>query len=223
MGSDSITAVSLINPFENVFSRPQLEGAYAKEGSPSQRTDAASATTYHNQNPSVLKKLTQSEKRNVQRLKQRDAEVRSRERAHIVSGGPYVRGGTNFQYQQGLDGRNYAVGGEVTIDVSTVPNNPDATVRKMKVVRRAALAPADPSPQGRSVAARATQIEAQAREEKRQLEQGELSQSGGSGSNLGKSGEAFTLKQNAVTSYSQKQPRQRKGSGAPDGIKCAIY
>ena len=59
----------------------------------------------------------------------------------------------------------YAVGGEVTIDTSPVKGDPQATVAKMEVVIRAALAPADPSGQDRSVAAQATQEEAQARQE----------------------------------------------------------
>ena len=141
MVSDSITAVSLINSYENVFSRSQFHGVSAQEGAPSRQISATSSTTSQARNQSGPNDLTESEKREVQRLKQRDAEVRNHERAHITSGGPYVRGGANFQYQRGPDGRNYAVGGEVTIDVSSVPNNPDATVRKMQVVRRAALAP----------------------------------------------------------------------------------
>lgn len=123
--------------------------------------------------------LSEAEKRQVQKLKQRDAEVKNHERAHIAAGGPYVSGGANFQYQRGPDGRNYAVGGEVRIDVAP-ENSPEGTIRKMQVVRRAALAPADPSPQDRSVAARATQVEARARLEKsRQQDAGGAGQPAG--------------------------------------------
>lgn len=113
--------------------------------------------------------LTEAEKKEVQRLKQADAKVRNHERAHIVAGGQYVRGGANYQYTRGPDGKNYAVGGEVSIDTSK-EREPEATIRKMQAVRRAAMAPADPSPQDRAVAARASQLEAEARSEKMQEE-----------------------------------------------------
>jgi hypothetical protein len=57
------------------------------------------------------------------------------------------------------------VGGEVGIDTSRVPDDPEATIRKAQVVRRAALAPAEPSPRDRQVAAEATRMESQARQE----------------------------------------------------------
>ena len=74
--------------------------------------------------------------------------------AHIAAGGPYVRGGARFEYEKGPDGRCYAVGGEVSIDTSP-EKDPRATLQKMKVVQRAALAPAHPSAQDRRVAAQA--------------------------------------------------------------------
>ena len=111
-----------------------------------------------------LDKLSPEEQRIVNDLKKRDAEVKAHEQAHIAAGGPYVRGAANYEYERGPDNRNYAVGGEVSIDTSP-ENTPEATIRKMQIVRRAALAPADPSGQDRSVAAQASQIEAQARQE----------------------------------------------------------
>lgn len=106
--------------------------------------------------------LSEEEEREVRRLQQRDAEVRQHEQAHVSAGGAYVRGGANLEYAQGPDGKRYAVGGEVSIDVSP-ESTPEATVRKMQIVRRAALAPADPSPQDRQVAAQASQAEQEAR------------------------------------------------------------
>ena len=52
------------------------------------------------------------------------------------------------------------------IDTSPVPDDPDATILKMRQVRRAALAPAEPSPQDRRVASEASQQESAARQEK---------------------------------------------------------
>ena len=80
----------------------------------------------------------------------------------MSAGAGLVRGGASYTYQVGSDGQLYAVGGEVTLDMSTVPGNPQATVAKMRQVQAAALAPADPSAQDRAVAAAAAALAAQA-------------------------------------------------------------
>ena len=128
--------------------------------------------------------LTREEVLRVLELEKRDREVRAHEQAHIAAGGRYVRSGASFQYETGPDGKRYAVGGEVSID-TTEEKDPEATIRKMETVRRAALAPAHPSSKDRKVAAEA-QIKAQkaARElSKTQLQAGETrsySKQGGS-------------------------------------------
>jgi len=108
--------------------------------------------------------LTPEEEKQVQELKKRDAEVRAHEAAHKTAGGP-VAGNVTFETVTGPDGREYAVAGEVQIDASPVANNPEATIRKMELVIRAALAPAEPSPQDRAVAAAAQQTKLQAQQE----------------------------------------------------------
>lgn len=107
--------------------------------------------------------LTSEERAQVDKLKARYAEVRAHEAAHMAAGGAHVRGGASYSYEQGPDGRSYAVGGEVGIDVSAVSGQPQATIQKMQQVRAAALAPAEPSGADRSVAAAASQVEAEAR------------------------------------------------------------
>jgi hypothetical protein len=114
-----------------------------------------------------LKDATSSEYRELQELKQRDREVRQHEQAHVAAGGQYVSGGASYSYQRGPDGQQYAVGGEVQIDTSAVPGDPAATVVKMQTVKRAAMAPAEPSAQDRAVAAEASMKEAEARAEQR--------------------------------------------------------
>ena len=108
--------------------------------------------------------LSEGEKEQVQDLKKRDQEVRAHEAAHMAAGAGVVRSGASFSYQQGPDGKRYAVGGEVQVDTSR-ESEPEATLQKMQQVKRAALAPASPSGQDRSVAARATSIMADARAE----------------------------------------------------------
>jgi hypothetical protein len=94
-------------------------------------------------------------------LKSRDREVRAHEAAHQAVGGQYA-GAISYVYERGPDGAQYAVGGEVSIDTSPVDGDPQATIEKMRTVRAAALAPAEPSPQDRAVAAQAMQLMLQA-------------------------------------------------------------
>lgn len=102
----------------------------------------------------------------VQELRQRDQEVKTHEMAHLASAGQHARGGPTYTYQQGPDGRRYAVGGEVPIDISK-EKTPEATLEKMRAVKRAALAPAEPSPADRSIAAAASALESEAHRELR--------------------------------------------------------
>lgn len=109
--------------------------------------------------------LTEEELRVVEELKQIDAEVRRHEMAHLSAGGALITSAANFSYQRGPDGKNYAVGGEVGIDTSPVPGDPQATLQKMRQIRSAALAPADPSSQDMKVAASAASEAAKAMSE----------------------------------------------------------
>lgn len=99
---------------------------------------------------------TPQESKQVEQLKRVDREVRAHEAAHANVGGQ-LAGAPNLSFKTGPDGKRYAVAGEVSIDTSRVPNNPEATIRKMRQVRSAALAPASPSSQDFKVAALASQ------------------------------------------------------------------
>ncbi|MBT5550928.1 MAG: catalase [Nitrospina sp.] len=115
--------------------------------------------------PKTNLELSEEERRILNELQARDAEVRAHEQAHLAAAGPYANGAPTFEFQTGPDGRQYAVGGEVSIDASPVSGDAEATVRKAQTIKRAALAPSDPSAQDRQVAAQAAQLEAQARQE----------------------------------------------------------
>ena len=106
--------------------------------------------------------LTQAELQLLQALKQTDTKVRRHEMAHIAAGGRYITSGANFTYQQGPDGKNYVIGGEVSIDTSPVSGDPQATIQKMRQVKNAALAPANPSSQDMKVASKASQAASKA-------------------------------------------------------------
>lgn len=105
----------------------------------------------------------QAEQKELEDLKQRDIEVRSHEQAHASIGGQYS-GSPQYEYATGPDGRRYAVGGEVSIDISA-ESTPEETIRKMQQVKAAALSPAEPSPQDLRVATEATQKAVAARNE----------------------------------------------------------
>ncbi|MDF1587906.1 MAG: putative metalloprotease CJM1_0395 family protein [Gammaproteobacteria bacterium] len=116
---------------------------------------------------------TTQELKQIQQLKARDREVRAHEAAHVAAGAGLIRGGTSFTYQRGPDGVQYAIGGEVSIDTSKVVNNPEATLRKAEQIRTAALAPAQPSQQDRTVASKAAQLVIEARAELNQQQNNE--------------------------------------------------
>lgn len=128
--------------------------------------------------------LTPKEEKEVRGLKQRDAEVRRHEQAHKAAAGSYAKGGPNYEYVTGPDGKRYAVGGEVQIDTSKVSDDPEATIKKAQTIRRAALAPQDPSSQDRSVAAEASRMESDARQElaKQKTEEAKIYDSAGQNS-----------------------------------------
>ena len=110
------------------------------------------------------KKKAQQEEKAVQDLKKRDAEVRTHEQAHKTAGGQYA-GSPAFEMTKGPDGQSYATGGHVNIDVSAIPDDPQATLNKMMQIKSAALAPAEPSAQDLKVAAKADMVAAAARSE----------------------------------------------------------
>lgn len=119
--------------------------------------------------------LSEEGRQQVAELKKRDQEVRAHEAAHMAAGAGLVRGGATYSYQRGPDGQMYAIGGEVSLDASEVPDNPAATLQKAGQLRSAALAPASPSPQDRSVAAQANAMAAKAAAELAQQSMAQIS------------------------------------------------
>lgn len=132
-------------------SRSANKAEHAETGNESAHTDT------------VKNELAPEELRQIHELKNRDRDVRAHESAHRTVGGDLIRGAVSYSYQKGPDGRLYVVGGEVSIDTSGVPNNPEATLARAQRISAAALAPVNPSSADRAVAAAANQMAAQAR------------------------------------------------------------
>jgi len=116
--------------------------------------------------------LNEAEEKQVEKLAQRDREVRAHEQAHARVGGAYASA-PSYTFQQGPDGKRYAIGGEVQIDTAK-ERTPEATIRKMQIVIRAATAPAEPSSQDLKVAQQARSQLSEAQAELRQQKAEEL-------------------------------------------------
>ncbi len=102
------------------------------------------------------------EAQEIRELQLRDREVRAHEAAHAAAGGAYA-GSPTYTFKRGADGHSYAVGGSVSIDISPVKGDPQATLQKAEQVRSAALAPAQPSAQDLKIAQKAQMMASEAR------------------------------------------------------------
>ena len=105
--------------------------------------------------------LSLEEQRIVSELQAADTNVRAHEAAHMAAGGG-LTSPASYTYERGPDNKMYAVAGEVGISTSE-GNTPQESLNKAQTIRRAALAPADPSPQDLKVAAQAASMEMSAR------------------------------------------------------------
>lgn len=157
----------------------------------------ASAAVYSTQNSRPTQaagpaQLTPEQQQEVLKLKQIDQKVRQHEAAHMATGAG-LTSGANYQYMRGPDGKQYAVAGEVRIDVSAA-QTPQQTIDKAKRILAAALAPADPSSQDRAVAAQAAQMMVRAQLE---LSQSKNAEENGQGADMN----------SALAAYADQEPR----------------
>ncbi|ASG22732.1 SprA family protein [Nitrospirillum viridazoti] len=173
-------------------------------------------------------KLSDAQQQQVDKLKTVDRAVRAHEAAHKAAGGPYA-GSESFTFTTGPDGQHYATAGEVAIDIGSIQGDPQATITKLETVRRAALAPADPSGQDRAVAAQAQAgiVAAQGEEAKQKTQadggtsssgtaNGDTTGSGGASDSGGTAGvEAGRVGTGGVT-IRQGAAAYRKSQGALD-------
>lgn len=120
---------------------------------------------YENENKEskAIDELSQTEKKELEKLKRRDQEVRTHEMAHQSAGGQYA-GSASYSYTTGPDNNRYAVGGSVDIETSPA-KTPEETVKKADQIKRAATAPAQPSAADLQIAAKATRMKMEAQSE----------------------------------------------------------
>lgn len=147
---------SLYSP--NKFDKTQKASAEATEEPLQSEQELRAAKRRGDLNAEQQAKLAE-----IEQLAERDREVRRHEQAHQAVGGQYT-GAVSYVFTQGPDGRKYAIAGEVSVDLSRA-SDPEDTIQKMEQIKRAALAPAEPSSQDRQIAAEAAQIIVDARAE----------------------------------------------------------
>ncbi|EDP76453.1 putative metalloprotease CJM1_0395 family protein [Hydrogenivirga sp. 128-5-R1-1] len=97
----------------------------------------------------------------TQQLRLAEQKVKMHELAHKSVGGE-LAGPVRYRYTKGPDGRMYITGGEVPLHLKE-GKTPEETIEIARKVKRAALAPLNPSPQDRAIAAKATAMEIKAR------------------------------------------------------------
>jgi len=142
-----------------------------KEKTPYEKLQAQEEKKAKETDESSQNKLSEDEKRLVLDLQSRDSEVRAHESAHQSGGG--ATGAASFSYQQGPDGKMYAIGGEVSINIQT-GSTPQETIANAKAVMSSALAPADPSGQDQAVASSAAMMIVKAEQQIARQKQEEL-------------------------------------------------
>ncbi len=113
----------------------------------------------------ILKnELNQAEKMAVRDLQAKDRQVRAHEQAHVAASGRISVSAPMYEYETGPDGRRYAVGGSVNYNVPQA-RTPEEEKLLAQQLRQMALAPMDPSPKDRSIAAEASVKESKATRE----------------------------------------------------------
>lgn len=105
-------------------------------------------------------KLSPDEERLVKDLALRDSQVKTHEGAHQAAGGG-MTGAASYTYQQGPDGKMYAIGGEVSISMKSGAT-PEETARNARQMISSAMAASNPSPQDFAVASSARILEMKA-------------------------------------------------------------
>ena len=140
-GSPKAPAATAAGPAQGQATRP-LSGAPLLASQSSSIGSAAAAKGHQD--------LSAEERAAVDRLRQRDQQVRQEEEAHAAVAGD-LAGPISYVYQQGPDGRRYAVGGSVPIRSQVTSGDP-AEARQLGA-RMAAAAHAATNPSGADLAA----------------------------------------------------------------------
>lgn len=86
----------------------------------------------------------------LSKFRNKDLEVRTHEQAHATIA--HTTSPIAYNYQEGPDGKMYAVGGSVRFDTS-IPEDPKSAIFKMEMLQKAASAPVETSAADNTIAA----------------------------------------------------------------------
>ncbi|MDP6516301.1 MAG: putative metalloprotease CJM1_0395 family protein [Alphaproteobacteria bacterium] len=87
---------------------------------------------------------TRRERFLIDQLRARDREVRAHELLHYRTGRPHTRA-PEYWFVVGPKGRRYAITGVTLFDTTLDPGDREGAIRKLQALKRAALAPRNPS------------------------------------------------------------------------------
>jgi hypothetical protein len=87
--------------------------------------------------------LSDAQKKALEKFEQRDAEVKAHELAHQTNSGG-LAGAASYTYQQGPDGKMYAIGGSVPITFKS-GSTPQESIKNAKAIASATTSPDAPS------------------------------------------------------------------------------
>jgi hypothetical protein len=144
-----------------------------EEDKETKKSLASAAKRVAEQKTDPADELSPDELKLLKELEARDSEVKAHEAAHQAAGGG-MTGAATYTYQQGPDGKMYAIGGEVSISISS-GSSPEETIKNARQVAAAAMAASDPSPQDHAVASSARVMEMKALQQLAKESQKEMS------------------------------------------------
>lgn len=113
--------------------------------------------------PKSESEMSSEDKELLDKLRARDSLVRGHETAHILAAGGQAAGPAQYTYQTGPDGRQYAIGGSVSISIVSSPVSDEDAANQAETARRAATANGEMSLRDMQVAMRATELSGRAR------------------------------------------------------------
>jgi hypothetical protein len=137
--------VDIVTESYNNISIAQLQVKLAQKFAELEKTEQQKALEKSTQkdyiDPTNPKNYDEKEfERVLEKFKRTDAQVRSHEQVHATIG--QTTAPISYNYQQGPDGKMYAVGGNVRFDTS-IPDDPKAAAFKLDQIAKAASAPTD--------------------------------------------------------------------------------
>jgi hypothetical protein len=102
---------------------------------------------------------------NIKEFQSINSTVRSHEQIHMAALGQYAGSIPAYNFITGPDGKSYAGGGSIKVDMSPVPGNPEATLSKANTILYASMATGNPSDADKSTAEKAFTLALQAKKE----------------------------------------------------------